>query len=133
MKLTTYHRPLLRLPAFPDWDELLDELITSPVSNQAPETRIHQDKNVYRLETDLPGIHKDDLKLSIESGILNILATRKVTSGENNQEFRYERNFQIPQDVESEKITAELQDGVLSLTFPKKESSKPRTLEITVK
>jgi len=134
MKLTTYQRPLLGFPVFPDFDNLFDGLrLESPVPSWTPETRIHQDKDSYRLETDLPGVRKEDLKVNVESDTLHISTVRKIGTGENVSELSYERHFRIPQDVESEKVAAELQDGVLSITLPKKEESKPRNLEIAVK
>lgn len=127
MKLATYQRPLLGLPEF---DNLFNGLW---LENSASEVRIDQNKDSYRLETDLPGVRKDDLKVNIESDILSVSATRKVGSGENTSELHYDRSFRLPQDVAGDKIAAELQDGVLVITLPKKEESKPRTLSITVK
>lgn len=129
MKLTTYRRPLLAIPAF---DELFDGFFDQQASN-AWEVRFHEDKDAYHLQVDLPGVKKEEVKLDVENESVSIKATRKMGWGENISESRYERTLTIPRNVDTANIKAQLQDGVLELTLPKREDAKPRSLQIDVK
>jgi HSP20 family protein len=106
-----------------------------------PLTDIYEDKERYTLKLDLPGIKKDDVKISFVDGKLSI-------SGERNQETehkdskchriersfgRYYRSFNLPEHVQSEKINAEFKDGQLTISIPKAEEAKPKEIEIKVK
>jgi HSP20 family protein len=106
-----------------------------------PLTDIYEDKDKYTLKLDLPGIKKDDVKISFVDGRLSI-------SGERNQESehkdskchriersfgRYYRSFNLPEHVQSEKINAEFKDGQLTISVPKAEEAKPKEIEIKVK
>ncbi|MEJ2103215.1 MAG: Hsp20/alpha crystallin family protein [Ignavibacteriaceae bacterium] len=106
-----------------------------------PLTDIYEDKDKYTLKLDLPGIKKDDVKISFVDGRLSI-------SGERNQESehkdskchriersfgKYYRSFNLPENVQSEKINAEFKDGQLTISVPKAEEAKPKEIEIKVK
>ena len=106
-----------------------------------PLTDIYEDKDKYTLKLDLPGIKKDDVKITFVDGRLSI-------SGERNQESehkdskchriersfgKYYRSFNLPENVQSEKINAEFKDGQLTISVPKAEEAKPKEIEIKVK
>jgi HSP20 family protein len=106
-----------------------------------PLTDIYEDKEKYTLKLDLPGIKKDDVKISFVDNKLSI-------SGERSQEFehkdskchriersfgRYYRSFNLPENVQSDKINAEFKDGQLTISVPKAEEAKPKEIEIKVK
>ena len=96
---------------------------------------------IYTLKLDLPGLKKDDVKISFIDGKLSI-------SGESTQESvhkdskchriersfgKYYRSFNLPENVQSDKINAEFKDGQLSILVPKAEEVKPKEIEIKVK
>ncbi|MDW8466416.1 MAG: Hsp20/alpha crystallin family protein [Chloroherpetonaceae bacterium] len=86
------------------------------------------DKAVY-IEADLPGVKKDDLKVTVEDNILTIRAERKAESTESKKNYyRTERvfgsltrSFTLGENVNAEAIEAHFADGVLKLTLPKVE------------
>lgn len=109
---------------------------TQPVAFR---TDISEKDNAYIIESDLPGISKEDIDINIGDGVLTVKAERKLESSENDNGYIrreraygvFERSFNIS-DIDAEKIDAEFKDGVLKLTLPKKQIEEPvsRRLEI---
>ena len=93
----------------------------------------------FRVEVDLPGVDKDDLKIEVENGNLIIVADRKKTEVEGFEarrmerlsSARFRRSFAIGEEIELEKASAEFLNGVLSLTLPKREKALPRRIEVS--
>jgi len=102
----------------------------------SPAVDIHEDDNGLVLCADLPGVTRDGLDIGIEEGILTIQARTDIAASE--VVFRdaghtgYQRRFQLPDNLDLDKIDAALKDGVLILTLPKSEASKPRKIDVTV-
>ena len=94
--------------------------------------RFHEDKDNYYVGLDLPGVRKEDLKVDAEGERLTISAERKIGFGEAQQTAAVRRSLTLPSDIANDKIAAALLDGVLTLTLPKREESKPRQLKINV-
>ena len=103
-------------------------------------TDIRDSGEAYIVESDLPGINKEDIDINIGDGILTVKAERRYESSDENapkylrRERAYgsfERSFNIS-DIDAEKIDAEFKNGVLVLTLPKKlpEAPKSRRLEV---
>lgn len=106
-----------------------------------PLTDIYENKENFSLKVDLPGIKKEDVKISFSNGKLSI-------SGERIQEEetkdakchrieksygRYFRSFNLPELIQADKINAEFNNGQLTITIPKAEEAKPKEIEIKVK
>ena len=81
----------------------------------------------YRLVFDIPGVTKKDVKISFEKGKLNI--TGEISSGID-QGSRYERNIRLSEDLDKEKITAKLEDGILNLAILKKPEAQPVAITV---
>ena len=77
--------------------------------------------------TDLPGVKESDIKVASEDGILSVSARRK----DGTRSYAY--SWSLPDTVDVEKIDAEYEDGVLTLTLPKQEKAKMRRIEVKVK
>ncbi len=101
-----------------------------------PAVDIWETEEGLKLVADLPGVDKSGLSVDIDQGILTI----EGKAGENRRgdaifrEFElasYYRQFQLPGELDTEKIAAELKNGVLTLHLPKSEAAKPRRIEIT--
>ena len=104
---------------------------------------MHEDKNEYVVKVDVPGVNKEDIKLSIEDGILVIEGERKEEKSVENKEkeVRFnERHFgsfcrelNIPNNVIEDKINAGYENGVLKIILPKnKEEEKSNKKMISV-
>lgn len=95
-------------------------------------------ENESVLIAELPGVQREDLKISYENGYLTISGERKpydMPEGSNwiRNEIRngkFTRSIELPHDVEADRISAELNNGVLRITLPKAEDIKPREIRI---
>lgn len=107
----------------------------------SPLTDIYEDEENYKLKVDLPGIKKEDVKISFSDGQLSISGERKQENENKNSKYhriertfgKYYRSFSLPQKIVEEKIDAEFKDGQLIVNIPKSEEAKPKQLEIKIK
>ncbi|NWF89140.1 MAG: Hsp20/alpha crystallin family protein [Ignavibacteriaceae bacterium] len=106
-----------------------------------PLTDIKEDKDNYFVMLDLPGVSKEDVKVSYADGQLSISGERKQEKETKDSKYhrveraygKYYRSFTLPQQVKEDKIEAEFKDGQLTVTVPKAEEAKPKELEIKIK
>ena len=90
-----------------------------------------EDENNYYARLDIPGVNKEDINIEVEEGELRIRAFRKEKQcGENEHVFQLERKFVVGEQVNSEKIEAKLDSGVLQVTLPKSEKIKPHVVSV---
>lgn len=99
--------------------------------NFGPTTDILKTKNGFTLEMELPGVKKEDVTIDFEQGTLDVKAVKKDNKLEgvertySEREFgTISRSFDLPRNCDTEKISATLSDGVLSIVIPKSETSK---------
>ena len=105
----------------------------------APRVDLSETENAYEIVADLPGIPKKDITINFHEGVLTISGTRaKETKDENKNFLRVERttgdfyrSFSIPNAVQSDKIEAAYNDGVLEVRIPKAEEVKPQKVKIS--
>ena len=106
-----------------------------------PLTDIYENKDNFTLTIDLPGIKKDDVKISFTNGKLNISGeriqeneTKDVKCHRIEKSYgKYFRSFNLPELIQAENINAEFANGQLTITIPKAEEAKPKEIEIKVK
>lgn len=104
----------------------------------APSTDIFENANKFILRAEMPGISKENLKVTIDNGKLEISGkiekdTNKVNNDLKYSEFTlydYYRSFKIGNEVDTNNISAKLENGVLNLELPKSEAAKPKNIEI---
>ncbi len=105
----------------------------------APAVDIYEDNNNLYVEAELPGMSEKDIKVNLENNTLTLSGERKWEREDKNDNVHrveraygtFVRSFTIPATVDPEKVSAVYKDGVLKVTLPKREESKPR--EISVK
>ena len=109
----------------------------SPRANYVtPVTSIFETKDGYVLEAELPGVNKDGLEITVENDALTIVGRRNVVENRGRQVYResrsfdYRRAFELDPSIDSSKITAKLDQGVLTLHLPKAEAVKPRKITV---
>lgn len=108
--------------------------------NWEPAVDISETNDNYVITADLPGMSKEDVKVSYENGILTIHGERKQEKEEKGKSFHrversygtFERSFRLPSRIAVDKIDAKFKDGVLTLTVPKTEEAKPKEIPIKV-
>jgi len=102
-----------------------------------PAVDIFESDEGLTLVADLPGVGKDGLSLGIDSGVLTVEGRPKRAEKSDVlwSEFGaagYYRRFQLPDNLDLEKIEANLRNGVLTLQVPKAAAARPRKIEVTV-
>lgn len=107
------------------------------VEDRFPKTNLYEDGDLFEIRAEVPGLGKDDLNVKIQGNYLEISGTRKFSKPEKYTIHRTERDvasftrsFTLPADVDSEKVKATLENGILTLTLPKSEAAKPRQITI---
>jgi len=106
-----------------------------------PATDIVERDNDYLVKTDLPGVKKEDIQVTVDNGILTISAETKEEKEEKNGENvirkercygKYTRSMSLNHQVNENKVSANYHDGVLELVLPKLEAVKPKKVAINV-
>lgn len=102
-----------------------------------PAVNIIETESGLTLTADIPGASKETLDINVEKGILTISApiSRSMPGTPVYTEFElapYYRQFSIPESLDHEKASADLNNGILTLKIPKAEAAKPRKIEIRV-
>jgi HSP20 family protein len=106
-----------------------------------PAVNVRENKNAFKLDVAAPGFKKEDFKLEMHNGYLTISGESKEEKEDKDekytrQEYRYNsfsRSFSVPENVNSDGISAEYADGVLKVTLPKKVPGEKPVTQITVK
>jgi HSP20 family protein len=104
-----------------------------------PSVDVEETDNDLRVSCELPGVSKDDLDISVSGNQLTIRGEKKSEDEEKKGSYyrrerwhgSFERSLILPEYVNAEKVDAEMKDGVLHISLPKKEEVKPK--QITVK
>ena len=107
-------------------------------ANWAPPIDIYETPDAYRVVAELPGFGPDDVDVTVNEGTLTIKGERKFYDEVNEENFhRVERRFgsfqrivSLPAQVEADKVEANFDKGVLTVSIPKAERAKPRRIEI---
>ena len=103
----------------------------------APPVDIFENEDSLIVVADLPGVNKEGVEIHVEDDILTIKGNAKYTQPANvlRQEFtlqNYYRQFQLSDEVDQSKISAESKNGVLTIMMPKAEKSKPKQIKVKV-
>jgi HSP20 family protein len=104
----------------------------------APPVSTYEDKNAYVLFCDLPGIAQKDVKLNIDKNILTLSGTRKLAQEDNRENYvriespfgTFNRSFVLPDTVQTEKVEASMEKGILRIQLPKRDQSVPKEIKI---
>jgi len=110
-------------------------------SNYTPKVMISEDKDNFHIKLELPGISKEDVKLSVENDVLSVTGNKKQEAKKEETNLivneiyygEFSRTFNLSKDIKVESIDAEFRDGVLNITLPKIEEAKPVVKEINIK
>ena len=105
-----------------------------------PNVDIKETENEIVLAADVPGVSEKDLNIKIEDGTLTLSGERKFEEEKKGEGYhRIERGygsfvrcFTVPDSVDADKVKANYTSGVLTVTLPKKEVAKPRSIKVAV-
>jgi HSP20 family protein len=115
------------------------EIDSLAVADWSPEVDISEDDRGYLLKADLPEMKKEDVRVTVEDGILSVSGERKSEKEDKKRKFHriersfgnFRRSFTLPEDADSTKVTADFHDGVLKVHLPT--TARPRSKAIEVK
>jgi len=107
--------------------------------NPAVDVVEHDDSFV--IEAELPGMNKDDIKISVTNDVLTIRGEKKIEKEDKKKNYHrtersygsFSRTFALPGNVKAEKVDAEFNNGILTVTVPKSEEAKPKQIDVKVK
>jgi HSP20 family molecular chaperone IbpA len=108
---------------------------TERVNFQIPAVNIYKTDGGYTLEADIPGVNRDGLEIYLDQNELTLLARRQTPELEtahcresSTGDFR--RVFELDPEIDTDNITARVENGVLALNLPKREQAKPRKIVV---
>lgn len=101
-----------------------------PFASQAPAVDYDETDEGYTVRATVPGFKKDQLEVSAQDGLLTITAHQAAKEGEKQTENSLRRSVRLPEGIDVEKVSAHLEDGILTVTLPKAETRKPRAIQI---
>ena len=117
-----------------------DEIHSLAVADWSPEVDISEDDQGYLLKADLPETKKEDVKVTVDHGILSVSGERKSVKEDQKRKFHriersfgtFRRSFTLPEDADSTKVTAEFRDGVLKVHLPTTTVAKSKAIQVKV-
>ncbi|MBZ5576648.1 MAG: Hsp20/alpha crystallin family protein [Acidobacteriia bacterium] len=136
----THFDPLANLRLFED---AFTRFLSEPASNRpwSPAVDIYETENDLVLKADLPEVSLKDIDVRVENQTLTVSGERKFEQEEAHKGYHriersygnFVRSFAVPNLFDTDKISAEFHNGVLTVTLPKKETAKPRQVKVEVK
>lgn len=110
------------------------------VADWMPSVDISETDTAYLIKGEIPGVKKEDVKVTLQDGMLTIQGERKLEKEEKGKKFHrvecsygnFVRSFRVPDDADEAGVKAEFKDGMLNVTLPKSEREKPKSVNVTV-
>ena len=110
------------------------------VADWTPTVDISETEAEYAIKAELPEVKREDVKVTVEDGVVTIQGERKQEMEEKGKMYhrversygRFVRTFTLPDTVDESKVKAEYADGILHLHLPKSEKAKPKQIEVKV-
>jgi HSP20 family protein len=140
-------RPMRQMENIQDEvNRVFDSFFSTPMRRRGedmgawlPDVDIVEDKDRIDVQVDLPGMEKDDIKVSVEDNILTLKGERKSFKEEKEKTYhqvertygKFTRSFSLPSTVDGSKIKANYKNGVLKIELPKTEAVKPKEIPVS--
>lgn len=110
------------------------------MADWTPVVDISEDPQEYVIRVELPGVRKEDVKVTVQDGVLTVQGERKQEHEEKGKRFHrieriygtFVRSFTVPDDADEAKVAAEFRDGMLNIHLPKTEKAKPKSIDVKV-
>jgi len=151
-----FYRRLFNVPTwgfnktFRDFDRFqrqMDELygalsggaLPMPSAGVFPLTNATEDSDNYYVRAELPGVKSEDLDIQVTAKGISISGERKIPVEGNNVKYhrrereagKFSRSINLPDDIDVDKVDAKLENGILTMTIPKAEKTKPRQITVS--
>jgi HSP20 family protein len=110
------------------------------VADWVPSVDVSETNGEYQIKAEIPDVKKEDVKVTLEDGVLTIQGERKQEKEDKGKKYHrvertygsFVRSFTLPDLVDEEKVKAEFKDGILKLQLPKSEKARPKAIEVKV-
>lgn len=114
----------------------------SPAGYTAPKVDVRETDKAYVMDVDLPGVTEKDVEINLKDRVLTIASVQEADREDKKKEGKEEyiirerrtacfsRKFTLPEDIETEKVSAEFKNGVLTITIPRRPEVQPRQIAI---
>jgi HSP20 family protein len=150
MFVTPARRPLDTITSLRRLNSVLDEAFNAwPFQNQEsgtltsswlPACDVFEDKDAVKIVAEVPGVRPEDVKISLENNLLSIRGEKKQQAEEKNERVHryersygtFERTFSLPSTVDPDRIAANYEHGILTVSIPKAEQARPREIPVKV-
>lgn len=123
-------------------EDTLSRFFNEPAAARpwCPAVDISEHENALVLSADIPGVKMEDIEIKLEQGTLTLSGSREFKKQEEKGGYHriersygsFHRAFSLPDTVDTDKVEASFDNGVLTITLPKKELAKPRTIKVAV-
>ena len=115
-----------------------DRGAASPAGAFSPALDVEESEDAFTLHVELPGVRADEVEVSLEENVLTIAGERSFYDAKEAEGFRrierhfgrFHRSVRLPDRVDADAVQASYRDGMLTVTVPKAEESKPRRIQI---
>ena len=124
---------------WPALDERQGEVLSN-LTEWTPAVDIAEDDKEYTIKAELPGVNKEDVKVTVDGGVLSITGERKSEKEEKDKKYHriersygsFMRSFTLPVGTATDKIVAEFKEGILKLHLPKDEKTKSKAVDVKI-
>ena len=120
----------LGAPSVGRFSSILDDFLGTEAGYHPPAVDLYEDEHNFYARFELPGISKDTVDLELENSVLTIGSHEESKNDAEVRHARFERSISVPDGVDLEKVSAEMKDGILTVTMPKAEARKPRQISV---
>jgi HSP20 family protein len=125
----------------PFFEDFLRSELPTQEADLIPRCDVLERKNDYVIYAELPGAVKENLKVEYQNHLLTISGQKKPVLHQDSERFyrterlygTFSRSFRVGEEIDTGKINAEYENGVLEVTLPKTEKAQPKTVDIQVK
>ena len=122
------------------WDPFRDFGFTSPSTWMPPVDIFQTGDHELVLKAELPDMSRDDIGITVENFVLTIKGEKKAANDVKDDQYHhierrygtFSRSFSLPRTVDSNRVSAEYKNGVLTVRLPLREEAKPRSIKVDV-
>jgi HSP20 family protein len=127
------------------FETALSDLASAATTGGKFPVDLYEDKDNTYVRAELPGVNREDINVEVADGYLTIAATRKAPARSVNaekadanneqdaQSFSFSRSVSVSDEVQADKVSAAYENGILTVTLPKREEAKPKKISVAVK
>jgi HSP20 family protein len=127
--------------ALTNWQRSRGNQEVMATGDWTPRVDIAETEKEFSIKVEIPGISREDVKITAENGVLTIKGERKQEKEEKGKKFHriersygcFTRSFTLPENVDETKIEATFKDGMLKIQIPKTDEDKPKAIDIKIK